>query len=444
MFHRLEIKIIIRVALLFIVTLAITILIVEENKMFAWALIPVILYQLYNLYRFHRKTFDELDKFVEAVQYKDFSRHFEVKRAPAEIRALRQSFNSINEAFKVVTKEKETQYQYLQKILELVNTGILSFEDETGEVLWMNESLKQMLQIPYLKSLKMLAKRDEELFNEIIQLKPGEGKIVIIHTEKGNFKALTSATAFQTGEKRYKLIAFQNINAAVDETESKAWQQLLSVMTHEIMNSVAPISSLAGTLQNRLKQTVAEPQELVLDDIGLGIDTIKKRSESLLKFAETYRSLNKISEPDVSRIYIRDLFENIFSLMEPTLEQKGIEMEIVLKDMNIILEADVALIEQVLINLVVNAMEAVKEKEEKRITLSAELDNRPKVLIKVTDNGKGMDDEILERIFIPFFTTRKNGSGIGLSLCRQIMRIHKGNLQVQSKPDQGSVFTLQF
>ena len=203
-------------------------------------------------YRFQQKAHEELDQFVESVHYRDFSRYFDVKHAPVEIQPLRKGFNEINTTFKVISKEKETQYQYLQKILELVDTGILSYEEETGEVVWMNESLKRMLQLPYLKTIHSLAKRDEELYKEIIALKPGESKIATAHLERSSFKILLSATAFQTDGKIYKLIAFQNVNEALDETESKAWQKLLSVMTHEIMNSIAPISSLAETLKNRL------------------------------------------------------------------------------------------------------------------------------------------------------------------------------------------------
>ena len=446
MLKRIEFKIFTRVLLLFLTLSAIAFLWVKGFTVYLFILLPVVIYQLYDFYRFHRKAFEELNNFVESVQYKDFSRRFDVKHAPAELQTLRKGFNQINDAFKIISKEKEMQYQYLQKILELVNTGILSYENETGEVIWMNESLKQMLQLPYLKTIHSLNKRDEELYREIIQLKPGEGKITNAHLEKGSFKVLLSATAFQTEGKKFMLIAFQNINEALDETESKAWQKLLGVMTHEIMNSVAPISSLAGTLKNRLEKLRHQlnNETGAVDDLDIGIETIKRRSESLLKFAETYRNLNKITTPDLKNIYVRDLFENIYSLMQPSLDQKNIEMEIVLKETSLMVEADATLIEQVLINLVVNAMEAVKEKKAGRIILSAGENNHRKVFIKVTDNGAGMEEEILEKIFVPFFSTKKNGSGIGLSLCKQIMMVHKGNVQVQSGFGEGSAFILQF
>lgn len=446
LFKTTEWRIIIRVFLLFATLCAAAFLLVKEVYIYLILLVPVLIYQLVEMYRFHKKAHDELGQFVESVHYRDFSRYFDVKHAPVDLQPLRQGFNEINSTFKVISKEKETQYQYLQKILELVDTGILSFDMENGEVVWMNESLKRMLQLPYLKTIHSMLKRDAALYNDIMALRPGEGKITTAHPEKNTFKILLSATAFQTDGKKYKLIAFQNVNEALDETESKAWQKLLSVMTHEIMNSVAPISSLADTLKNRLQQSVTHlnNEEGSIDDLELGIDTIKRRSEGLLKFAETYRNLNKITKPNVKRIYIRDLFENMHHLMQPTLAQKNIEMEIILKDPDLPLEADTNLVEQVLINLVVNAIEAVKERTEPRIVLSAYLSNNKKTVIRVADNGMGMSEEVLDKIFIPFFSTKKHGSGIGLSLCKQIMMLHRGNIYVQSVEGEGTAFLLQF
>lgn len=436
----------IRVALLFATLCTTAFVLVKGWFLFMLLLLPLTIYLVIELYRFQKKTHDELQQFVEAVHYRDFSRHFEVKHAPTDLQPLRKGFNEINTTFKTITREKETQYQYLQKILELVDTGILSYEEQEGEVAWMNESLKRMLLLPYLKTIHSMQKRDAALYQDIIALKPGEGKITTVQPEKTSFKILLSATSFQTDGKKYKLIAFQNVDEALDETESKAWQKLLSVMTHEIMNSVAPISSLADTLKNRLQQSahVLKHHPGAVDDLELGIDTIKRRSEGLLKFAETYRNLNKITKPNLRKVYIRDLFENLNRLMQPTLEQKGIDLEIILKDPDLILEADTNLIEQVLINLVVNAIEAVKSTAHPRIVLSGYLSGNGKTTIKVVDNGTGIPTEIMDNIFIPFFSTKKHGSGIGLSLCKQIMMLHKGNIQVQSATGEGTAFMLLF
>jgi signal transduction histidine kinase len=339
------------------------------------------------------------------------------------------------------------QYQYLQKILELVDTGILSYDTNTEEIGWMNESLKKMLEIPYLRTVHSLEKKFPELYKEVLPLRPGEHKIVSFTRESNPLKFLLSATAFQTEGRIYKLIAFQNVSEAMDENESEAWQKLLSVMTHEIMNSVAPISSLAETIHRQLEKSrdrITFEQQTGFDDLLLGVETIQRRSEGLLKFAQTYRNLNKITQPTLSRVYVRDLFETLYQLMLPTLDKKGIELEIVLKDPNLTLQADTNLVEQVLINLLVNAIEALKDRPEPRIILSAHLGSQGRVVLRVADNGAGIAPELLDKIFIPFFSTRKSGSGIGLSLCKQIMMLHKGNIQVQSHPGEGTVFFLNF
>ncbi|MEP6614921.1 MAG: HAMP domain-containing sensor histidine kinase [Ginsengibacter sp.] len=445
-FKNFEWRILLRVLLMMVTLSAASFVLVKGWFIYLIFIVPVIIYQVVEFYNFHRKAHEELNQFVESVHYRDFSRNFDVKHAPVELQPLRKGFNEINSTFKIISKEKETQYQYLQKILELVDTGILSYKADTGEIIWMNESLKRMLELPYLKTIQSLAKRDQALYNSILELKPGEIKIATAHLEKNSFKILLSATAFQTDGEKFKLIAFQNVDEALDETESKAWQKLLSVMTHEIMNSIAPISSLADTLRNRLK---ASKENLnndsgSVDDLEIGIDTIKRRSEGLLKFAETYRNLNKITTPNLSKIYIRDLFESINQLMLPTLDQKSIDIQVVLKETGLMLEADSNLIEQVLINLVVNSIEGVKDKNDSKIVLSAYRDTNNKIVIKVADNGAGMPAEMMDKIFIPFFSTKKNGSGIGLSLCKQIMMLHRGNIQVHSLEGEGTAITLHF
>jgi signal transduction histidine kinase len=431
---------------MFVTLAAESFFLVKGLYLYAALLSPVIIYIVVDFFNFHKKAHDEVKQFVESIHYRDFSRNFDVKHASSDVKPLRAGFNEINETFKVISKEKETQYQYLQKILELVDTGILSYNQESGEVVWINETLKKMLAIPYLKTIHSLAKRDEELYKQVLALKPAETKIGTAHAEKKAFRVLLSATAFQTGGEKFKLIAFQNVDEALDETESKAWQKLLSVMTHEIMNSIAPISSLADTLKNRLQASLPSlnNNEGSIDDLQLGIDTIKKRSEGLLKFAETYRNLNKITTLNLKKIYVRDLFENLYSLMEPTLDQKNIELEVVLKDTALMLEADTSLVEQILINLLVNSIDAVKDREDGRIVLSGYITLEKKVVLKIADNGIGMSAEVVDKIFVPFFSTKKNGSGIGLSLCKQIMMLHHGNIYVQSIEGEGTSFILQF
>jgi len=445
-FKRYEWRLVLRVIILFVTLLATSWLINTGEFVYLFITLPALVYEFIDLLRFQRKTQDEITQFVESVHYRDFSRYFDERRAPTELKPLRKGFNEINTTFKVISRERETQYHYLQKILELVDTGILSYEAETGETGWINDSFKRLLGIPYLKTIHSLEKREETLYRDLIKLRPGESKIVTITRNQQQIKILVSVSALRSDDKVYRLLAFQNVSEALDETESRAWQKLLNVMTHEIMNSVAPISSLADTLKNRLQspEIANNVRNAELEDIELGIDTIKRRSEGLLKFTESYRNLNKITRLDLKRVLVCDLFENINTLMAPSLEKKHIELDIVIRDLTLAVDIDINLVEQVLINLVVNAIEAVKDAQHPQITLSAEVQSNSKIVLKVADNGIGMPPELIDKIFIPFFSTRKTGSGIGLSLCKQIMLLHKGTIQVQSAEGKGSAFLLQF
>ena len=431
-FRKYEIKLGIRISLLVLMMAIVAYLIYSGQSNYIYIPAFLFLYQVYELFANQKRVYRELEEFSEAMFYRDFSRHFDVKRSAAELQPLRLSFNIITDT--------------LQHILEVVGTGIISYETETGEIAWMNDALKKMLNLPHFKNVHAIEKRNPELYSELSDIKIGDSKIYTAKVNKQSVKLLLSATMFQIEDKHFKLLSLQNINEALDETEANAWTRLLGVMTHEIMNSIAPISSLANTLKSRLQYSLEhhEVQPSYREDLEIGIDTIRKRSEALLKFADTYRNLNRINSLVLSEIYVRDLFENQHSLMMPTLSGRNIELEIVLKDPNIKILADSNLVEQILINLILNAMEAVKGTEHPRIILSASADQQKKCVLKVTDNGHGVPSELLDQIFIPFFSTKKNGTGIGLNLCKQIMHLHKGNIQVQTIEGSGTSFVMTF
>lgn len=438
------VAILLRTAVLLGLLLATVYFIREDEWFWVFILLLITVFQVSAFTRFVSFAVREVGEFALSARYRDFSRNFPERSIPLQNRLLHQHFNEINRVFRQLSREREAQYQYLQRLLELVDTGILSFDNE-GNVVWMNESLKKMLGIVYLKNLSALEKREPQLYEQILNLKPGETKIIPINREKIPIKILLSTARFVTDNQHFTLVAFQNINEALDETEAQAWQKILRVMTHEIMNSVGPIASLADTIKGRLPQTNGLPEPIIeqLNDVELGLDTIQKRSLGLLRFADIYRNFNKITQPQLSTFPVLDLLEDIYQLMEPSLERKQVEMEIVLKDTKLQLEADKNLIEQVLINLVINAIDAVKERTEPLIQLSGYRSDGRTVL-EVADNGTGIAPDVLEKIFVPFFSTKQTGSGIGLSLSRQIMLLHKGNIQVRSNEGKGTTFMLTF
>jgi signal transduction histidine kinase len=438
-FNRYEISLTIRVLLLLASITAAAFCIVDQRFTLLIFLALLIVFQILNFVQFINKTNVELSQFIEAVQYRDFSLQFTEKNAPVSVRQLRRAFNQINFTFKQLSSEREEQYQYLQKILELVDTGILSY-DQNGNVGWINEAFKRMMNVPYLRNISSLEKRDSIVYQVIINLENGNSQLVKINQKQ----VLLAKTTFLNDNTETNLIAFQNVNEAIEDTEAQAYQKLLRVMTHEIMNSVAPIASLAETMEKTIARRKGGKSEDEFDDIVLGISTIRKRSENLLKFADTYRQLAKVSITSFSEFYIRDLFEGVEILLENQIEQKNIEFDVVIKDFNLMIEGDMVLIEQVLINLIINAIDAVKAQENPKVTLLAFLSNQEQIVIEVRDSGIGMSPDLMDKIFVPFFTSKPNGSGIGLSLSKQIMALHKGTITVTSIEGQGTTFRLGF
>ena len=447
---RYEISLTIRVILLLASITAAAFCIVSSRYTLLIFVGLTIVFQILNFIQFINKTNTELSQFIEAVQYRDFSLQFTEKNAPVSVRQLRRAFNQINATFKQLSSEREEQYQYLQKILELVDTGILSYDQE-GNVGWINEAFKRMMNIPYLRNISSLEKRDISVYQAIMSLENGNSQLVKINHKQ----VLLAKTTFLNENIETNLIAFQNVNEAIEDTEAQAYQKLLRVMTHEIMNSVAPIASLAETMEKNLRRRkeveitkggkdIEGKNEDEFDDISLGISTIRKRSENLLKFADTYRQLAKVSLTSFSKFYIRDLFEGVEILLENQIEQQNIEFDVVIKEFELMIEGDMILIEQVLINLIINAIDAVQHQQNPKIILSVFQNNQQQVIIEVRDNGVGMSDELIDKIFVPFFTSKPNGSGIGLSLSKQIMALHKGTITVNSVEKQGTFFRLAF
>ncbi|WP_298345036.1 HAMP domain-containing sensor histidine kinase [uncultured Algibacter sp.] len=405
-----------------------------------------LIYILVNTYSFVKRRFVAMDDFFEAVKYRDFSRWFPEDRGPKDIRFLYKGFNEINRTIKEINSQNQAQYVYLQKILEMVDIGIIAFNLETGIVLWSNDSFGEILDMPSFKNIGFVEKRKPELFNTIFETYHREPNSISIALQNESIKILISDTVFQVDEDAFKLIVIQDIDNTLNKNESESWKKLLSVMTHEIMNSIAPISSLADTLQKNLQLAIEAPKKtpLELEDLNSGIKTIKKRSEGLLKFAKTYRSLSKVTKLNLQRVKISELFNNIQLLMAPSIKAKNIDIQFNISSPKLQLDIDTHLIEQVLINLILNAVDACKNKDDAQIKVLASQNPNRDIIIKVYDNGSGIPSDILENIFVPFFTSKATGSGIGLSLCKQIMLLHKGRILVKSVEGEGTAFSLVF
>ena len=435
-----------RILLLVGVSLALAYSIYEGETWYAIASSIVTIYLISNTYLFVKRRFAAVEDFFEAVKYNDFSRWFPEDHGPKDIRFLYAGFNKANGTIKEINVQSEAQYIYLQKILEMVDIGIIAYNIETGDVLWRNDLINETFDVPAFKNVRFIEKRRPQLYTTVFDTYHREPTSVSIAVQNEKITILTSDTVFQVDDDAFKLIVVQNIDDTLNRNESESWKKLLSVMTHEIMNSITPISSLADTLQGKLQLAIEKPKnnDFQFEDLDSGIKTIKKRSEGLLKFAKTYRGLSKVTNPNLERIRVSELFNNIQLLMEPSIKLKNIDIAFTIETPRLELEVDVHLIEQVLINLVLNAVDACKSKENALISVSAFQNLNKEIILKVLDNGAGIAPDILENIFVPFYTSKATGSGIGLSLCRQIMLLHKGKISVKSIEGQGSVFSMVF
>lgn len=415
---------------------------VENTYYFLVPLIVTIIL-LINLFFFVSNRFAEMDDFLESIKYRDFSRFFNEVSGGKNTQELHKRFNEAIKTIKTIHSEKEVQHLYLRHILEMVDTGIIAYNTQSGKVLLINQALKNILDIPEFKKIDFLQKRKTDFYDKICIPNHPKPITVAISIGQEKLNLLVSDSLFKMDDDFYKIIAVQNIDDTIDHTESEAWKKLLSVMTHEIMNSISPISSLAETLQHHVKDSMENPQEnpLNIEDLQIGMESIKKRSEGLMMFAKTYRSLHKITQLNLTTVAIADLFDNIKHLLQPSLQH--VKLEFHLADPNLKLDIDRHLIEQVLINLILNAIDATEPIENPQIIISASMNLKGEISITVQDNGTGIPGEILDTIYVPFFTTKKNGSGIGLSLSKQIMLLHQGKIKITTQLGKGtSVFLI--
>ncbi len=431
------------------ITMALMVYMVSRpNMIFAAGLTCfVIVMQLLELYRFSSQTNRKLTRFLESVKYSDFISGFTSdNRLGKSFRELNEAFNEVLEAFRKARSEKEEHWQYLNTVVQQVRTGILSF-DTDGNVQLINANARRFMGVPAnFKNIHELEKIDPALYQSITETAPGKSSL---HRQGSDFQLTIQATEIRIRGNEVKLITLQNIQTELQRQELEAWQNLTRVLRHEIMNSITPISSLTSTLREILdydlvkKEQGYELKNEGAEDLREGLNTIESRSKGLIKFIDAYREYTSLPQPRLKTILLKDLIERVSQLMKPEFRKTQIEFVHKCESDYLTIQADEEMIEQVLINLIKNAIEALAHTPNGRIELTGRyVDNH--IIVEVADNGPGIIKEAMNRIFVPFFTTKKTGSGIGLSLSRQIMQMHNGTLTVVSEPDQHTVFTLRF
>lgn len=401
-----------------------------------------------NLIKYLNTTNRKISSFLESVQNEDSMLSFPTNITDKPIREIYLGLNKVNKQIQQLKIEGRQQEQYFQTLLEHVATGIVTFNAK-GFVLHANTAAKKMLGVDVLTHLNQLERVNRNLFQSIRNIAPSEQKLVSVTTERGVIQLSIKSTTFKAKDNELILLSIQDIRNELDEKELDSWMKLIRVLMHEIMNSIAPITSLSESLCQffTIDGRPALPEEVTEATIRStlrGLSVIKEQGNGLMVFVDSYRKLTRLPKPDRKLFRMEELVTRIRVLYGSLENSENIKLAVTINPPDLELFADENLISQVLINLTKNALQANEKNPEGKIQIIAGFtaENRPH--IRVVDNGPGIPQEILEQIFVPFFTTRENGSGIGLSLSRQIMRLHGGSLQVRSIPGKETVFSMIF
>jgi nitrogen fixation/metabolism regulation signal transduction histidine kinase len=405
--------------------------------------------QVVALIRYTEQTNRKLIRFFESIRHADFTSSFTDHELGKSFEGLNNEFNKVITAFNKNKTEKEEHFNYLLTVIQHVSIGIIVFKRD-GNVDVFNNAVKRLLQIATLRKIENLKEISADLPDKLMQMKAGEKILLKLFIKDELVQLSIHATEFRMRGEEYVLVSFQDIHPELEQKEIESWQKLIRVLTHEIMNSITPISSLASTVSSMLNEYKSSNPKITadekegLEDILHAISTIESRSKGLLNFVEIYRNLTRIPKPNFRYFSVSELFDRSLELLQPKINEYNILIKIKIFPQDLKILADPDLIDQVVINLLLNAVDAIKEVPDPQITIVASTNLNNRTTIEFADNGKGIKQDILDKIFMPFFTSKKTGSGIGLSLSRQIMQMHKGSISVRSKPDEGALFTLVF
>ena len=419
----------------------------HPNMIFAAILTGFIIGgQLIELYSFTSQTNRKLTRFLESVKYSDFISGFTAdNKLGTTFRELNVQFNEVMEAFRRARSEKEEHWQYLNTVVQQVRTGILSFDPE-GNIQLINTNAKKFMGVNSIKNISELNDKNPKLLAAIREVETGKS---LLYKSNQDFLLTIQATELRIRGSVMKLLTLQNIQTELQQQEIEAWQNLTRVLRHEIMNSITPISSLTSTLREILDHDMTRKSQHYelknegAEDLRDGLTTIENRSKGLIKFIDAYREYTSLPQPKIKTVRVAEFIDRIAQLMRTEIKKTTIDFRYQCESEYLTIQADEEMIGQVLINLIKNSLEALAGAPSGQIEITGTYKGSF-VVIEVADNGPGIIKEAMNKIFVPFFTTKRSGSGIGLSLSRQIMQMHNGNLTVESEPGVRTVFAMRF
>jgi two-component system nitrogen regulation sensor histidine kinase NtrY len=406
------------------------------------------LYQVKMLIEHLDRSHENIVSFLNSISFDDLSHSFKTQSDDPTVQRLHHELNNAMTKLRNSRREKDSEFLFFKNIVMHVGIGLIIFRED-GKIEIFNSAARRLLKLNRAENINDLKEVSETLVNVFVKLKTGGRELLRLKIGDDLVQLSIYAIELTLRGENVKLISLQNIQSELEEKEMEAWQNLVRVLTHEIMNSVTPISSLAGSVEEELKEHMEAQQSGPLSrdqlqDIHLSLQTISKRSEGLIHFVKEFRSLTAIPKPKPIQISVKTALDELTMLHRKELMEKNIRLNITVYPEDLTISADRNMIDQVVINLIKNAIQSFEEQDEKNIELKAFLNEKSRPVISVRDNGTGIDPEALEKIFIPFFTTKKTGSGIGLSLSRQIMRQHQGTLTVKSTVGKGTEFFMRF
>ncbi|NLR78725.1 sensor histidine kinase [Chitinophaga eiseniae] len=435
--NRFSINIGLRVILLAISIAGAIWLYMHNMQPLSFLLTPMVLLQLYGIYYYLNRINRKLTLFLESIRYEDFSIRFSAdNKLGKSFSMLNHQFNEVLEAFRQTRAEKEANLKYIDTIVQHISIGVLSFDTE-GKIELINPAAFRLMGIYRLRNIHELKTVHPGLAELLMELPSGNKTLYATRQEQQ--LSIHAATVRLQG-RLVKLISIQNIHSELQKKELEAWQNLTKILRHEIMNSVTPIVSLIGTMQEIVDLDIApgaQHQEGI-SDLREALQTVESRSKGIMNFVNAYRDYTTLPQPQFTSVNVKMLITSVGSLFQADMKQAGIQFNVEIDAENLELHADVSQLQMVLINLVKNAMDALEHTSNAGISLKLYQNTIQQVCIEITDNGPGIDEDAMNKIFIPFFTTKKKGSGIGLSLSQQIIQMHGGQLKAISPGTNGN------
>lgn len=447
-YQRFTFRLLLNLLLINSLALLLTYLILKTQLWFTIAGVScMLLISIISLYNYINQIRADIKRFILAIKTRDHTLNFRNKSTKGSFPDLYSSFDDIIKTHKDIQLEQDAMFQLIKTILQQVPVGVIVLKDnnttnEQAEISFFNEAAAALLKVPAYKYWHRLKEHLPLFAAEIERIEKGGKRFLELKIQDKLIQLSTEVIPINLYNTNYRIISFQNIKDEIEQKEIEAWNRLIGVISHEILNSITPISSLSDTVNTMVTNKDSLNKE-ELEDLKPAIQAIKRRSVGLLDFVKDYRLIAELPTPELESHSIGEILQHIQILMQPFASAKNVKLTVGQTSSKITINIDLKLVEQALINLITNSIHALEDTTNPQIEIDYRLEQN-KLFIDVTDNGKGIEPELAEKIFVPFFTTRKNGSGIGLTITRNIMKMHYGNLEVSSIPQEKTIFSLVF